>query len=344
MKILLTGAEGYIGSVLLNELQIEGFEVHGLDTGFFKEPWLGSLPRIAHKTIAKDTRNISPEDLLSFDAVVHLAELSNDPLGELDPDLTFRVNHLGSIRLARLVKEAGIKRFIYFSSCSVYGASSESASDETSPTSPLTAYAIAKTRVEKDLLAMASSGFSPIILRNATVYGVSPRMRFDLAVNNLAGIAWTQGKIILESDGTPWRPFVHIRDVCKAVILSLRSPDLESVIMNVGDDHSNHQIREIADIVARKLPHCELRVGNKTGDRRDYRVNFEKIKKALPEFKCEWNVSRGCDELLEFYRDIKLTRSEFESPPFTRLKQIKKLISERKINSDLYWIQNDIRS
>lgn len=340
MKVLVTGAEGYIGAVLGPILASAGFDVVGLDTGYYSHASLfhdKSAARIP-AVIRKDVRQIQAADLKGFDAVVHLAELSNDPLGEHSPDVTFAINHRGSVQLAQAAKAAGVKRFVYTSSCSVYGVA-EGVVDETSATNPQTAYAQCKVLVEKDVAELATDSFTPTFLRNATAYGASPSMRFDIVLNNLAGLAWTQHKIAMTSDGTPWRPLVHIRDIASAILCALQAPSevVRNQIYNVGDTGSNYQIREVAAIVADTFPDCELSYGPPSGDNRSYRVNFDKIQTQLPGFKCEWDVRRGAQELLEVYQRIQMSETVFQHAAFTRLKSLTYLVKTGQVDSDFYW-------
>ena len=341
MRVFVTGVEGYIGSVLAPLLLREGYEVVGLDTGFYREGWLYSDPGSQQRfplLINKDLRNVDASDLAGCDAVVHLAELSNDPLGENSPDVTFAINHKGSVNLATLAKEAGIRRFVYTSSCSVYGAG-EGTLDETSSTNPQTAYAKCKVLVENDLTAMARDGFCPVMLRNATAFGASPRMRFDIVLNNLAGFAWTTKKIVMTSDGTPWRPLVHVEDICKAIQCALTAPadTVSGEIFNVGQDAANYRVREIAEIVSEEFPGCELTIGSSAGDNRSYRVSFEKIATRLPGFACAWDARSGARQLREVFERIGLDRQLFEGRPFTRLKALRHLIATRQIDDEFYW-------
>lgn len=339
MKILLTGSEGYIGTILGQELIKAGHQVIGLDTGYYQDAWLYDLPDFkAFKVIKKDIRQIVKADLAGFDAVVHLAELSNDPVGETDPKITYQINHQGTAKLAELAKAAGVKRFIYFSSCSVYGASDQLV-DETSPVNPLTAYAKAKVLNEKYLLQLAEASFSPVIFRNATVYGASPRLRFDLVVNNLSALAYTTKEIKMDSDGTPWRPFVHILDVCQAVLKALKVPQqqIHNQIINIGDTNSNYQIKTIAKIISQVFPGCRVSLNKNGADQRNYRVSFDKIKTVLPDFACRFGVSQGTKELLAIFEQIKLKYEDFESKDFTRLKQIKYLKDSGRIDASFYW-------
>lgn len=340
MKILLTGIDGYIGTVLGQELLKAGHAVMGLDTGYYEDAWLYNLPNFKKpKVIKKDIRNVTTEDVREFDAIVHLAELSNDPLGENDPEVTYQINYTGTVNLAKLAKEAGVSRFIYFSSCSVYGAS-DNIVDETSPTNPLTAYAKSKVMNENALQKMASGSFSPIIFRNATAHGASPRLRFDLVVNNLAGLAYTTKKIKMESDGTPWRPLIHVLDVCQAVLIALGAPreKIHNQIVNVGDTSSNYQIKDIARIIKNTFPGCTLSLNKNGADKRNYKVNFDKIKTVLPGFSCKYNIVKGAKELLDVFEKINLNKEAFESKDYTRLKQIKYLRENNKINNLFYWV------
>ena len=343
MKLLVTGVEGYIGCLLAPLLQSRGHEVLGLDTGYYRDGWLFSDRKLVPgfpRFINRDIRQIDAEDLRGIDAVVHLAELSNDPLGDNNPEVTFQINHLASVRLAELAKAAGVKRFVYTSSCSVYGvANGEQALTETSPTDPQTAYARCKTLVERDVGQLASKDFSPTFLRNATAYGASPRMRFDIVLNNLCGIAATTGKISMTSDGSPWRPLVHLLDICEAICCALDAPRdaIHNEIFNVGHDADNFQVREIAQIVADVYPGCELSFGPAGGDNRSYRVSFAKIHAQLPGFCCNWDARKGAQQLRDVFQRIGLDRERFEARPFTRLKQLKYLLTSGQIDERFFW-------
>lgn len=343
MKLLVTGVEGYIGCLLAPLLQARGHEVVGYDTGFYRDGWLFSDRKLVPgfpRTVNRDIRHIEAADFDGVDAVVHMAELSNDPLGENDPELTFRINHQASLRLATLAREAGVRRFVYTSSCSVYGAAEGSGSmTELSPTHPQTAYAMCKTLVERTVAPLATSTFSPTFLRNATAYGASPRMRFDIVLNNLCGIAATTGKIAMTSDGKPWRPLVHVLDICHAIACVLEAPQdaIQGEIFNVGHDADNYQVRQIAEIVAESYPGCELSFGQPGPDNRSYRVSFEKITKGLPGFHCSWNARKGAQQLAEVFRRIQLDEAVFMARPFTRLKQLKYLSSTGQLDSELFW-------
>ncbi len=340
MKIFLTGINGYIGTVLGQELIKAGYSVIGLDTGYYADAWLYDIPGFVQpEIIKKDIRRITRDDLIGIDAVVHLSELSNDPVGENDPEVTYQVNHRGSVNLINCAKSANVSKFIYFSSCSVYGAS-DNFVDENSPTNPLTTYAKSKILNENYLRELADDSFSPIIFRNATVYGPSPRFRFDLVVNNLSGLAFTTKEIKMDSDGTPWRPFIHILDACQAVLIALttKRENVHNQIINIGDTNSNYQIKDIAEIIKNTFPGCSVSLNKNGADKRNYRVNFDKIKKVLPGFSCKYDVAKGAQELLDIFTKVNLTKEDFESRSYTRLKQIKYLLEENKINKDFFWI------
>ncbi|MFB3817852.1 MAG: NAD-dependent epimerase/dehydratase family protein [Candidatus Methylomirabilales bacterium] len=340
MKVLVTGAEGYIGVVLASALLTRGHDVVGLDTGFYRDGWLYQDGRLRRpRCLARDLRRLAPEDVRGYDAVVHLAELSNDPLGQLHPHITHDINHRGSVRLARLCREQAVSRFVYTSSCSVYGVAADGPRTEACALSPQTAYAQCKALVERDVSAMAGDDFSPTFLRNATAYGPSPRMRFDLVLNNLAGLAWTTGQISMVSDGTPWRPLVHVSDICEAIACTLAAPReaVHNQVFNVGDDRENYQVREIAEIVARVFPRCELKFGGRSADTRSYRVSFEKIRRCLPGFRCRRTALQGALELREIFGRVGMTRAVFEHRAFTRLKQLEHLLETRRLDEHFYW-------
>lgn len=341
MKILVTGTEGYLGSLLAPLLLQHGHEVLGVDTGFYKVGWLYNGSKLTAKTLNKDIRHISAEDLQGIEAVVHMAELSNDPTGQLSPTITFEINHQGSVRLAQLAKAAGVRRFIYMSSCSVYGVATGEDVTEESATNPQTDYAVCKTLVERDLQPLADDSFSPTFLRNATAFGASPRMRFDIVLNNLAGLAWTTQEIKMTSDGTPWRPLVHALDIAKAIICSLEAPRdvVHNQIFNVGDTAQNYQVKEIAQTVAEVFQGCQLSFGESGADNRSYRVAFEKINTVLPGFKCDWNAARGAQQLYDLFQQIDLEPDTFLFRGFTRLKQLEYLIRTQQIDQDFFWRQ-----
>lgn len=338
MKILLTGSEGYIGSRLMQVLIKNKFEVTGLDTGYYKEGCLFDLKGVSYQLINKDIRAVTIDDLRGFDAIVHLAELSNDPLGQNDPVITYEINHKGTMHLANVAKQAGVTRFIYFSSCSIYGASEDISSEMTVP-NPLTAYAKSKVMNEHELIKISDDTFSPTILRNATVFGASPRMRFDLVVNDLAASAYVNKLIKMSSDGTPWRPFVHILDVAQAVVLTLRSErnNIHNALFNVGSNDNNYQVRQVAEIIASVFPGCATEFGTSSGDKRNYRVSFDHIKQVLPGFACGWNVKKGAEELREVFEKINFNKDMYTSRLYTRLKQIEHLKEQGKVDKELFW-------
>jgi nucleoside-diphosphate-sugar epimerase len=338
MRVFITGTAGYLGSLLAPELIEKGYEVIGLDTGFYKERSLYRAPGHTPFTLTKDLRRVSGEDLEGVDAVVHMAELSNDPAGQLAPHITYEINHEGSVRLARLAKLAGVKRFVYMSSCSVYGVADKGFVDEESPVSPQTSYAACKALVEADVRPLADDNFSPIFMRNATAYGASPGMRFDIVLNNLCGLAITEQEIRMTSDGTPWRPLVHGLDIAAAIIAALEAPTeaIHNETFNLGSNDQNYQVREIAEIVADIFPACSLSFGTGT-DNRSYRVSFSKIHKHLPAFTCRWNAKKGAEQLYELFKRIELSRETYNFRTFTRLKQLEYLIRTKQIDDRFFW-------
>lgn len=340
MKILVTGIDGYIGTILAGHLTQRGHSVTGLDTGFYREGWLYNDNTFQRPPcVNKDLRSITENDLGGFDAIVHLAELSNDPLGQHNPELTYAINHLGTVALATKCKKVGISRFVYTSSCSVYGAGSGEFKTEESETNPQTAYANCKVLVERDLSAIADDAFSPTFLRNATAYGASPRMRFDLVVNNLSGLAWTTKEIKMTSDGSPWRPLVHVRDIAHAIACTLEAPRniVHNQVFNVGSTTENYQVKEIAQIVADAFRGCTLTFGKSDGDNRSYRVGFDKINSVLPGFKCRSDAATGARELHELFQRIDMSREIFEARPYTRIKQLQYLVRTKQIDEQFFW-------
>jgi nucleoside-diphosphate-sugar epimerase len=337
MRILVTGAEGYIGAMLTPLLIERGHQAVGLDAGFYRDGWLYEDGRRRPNTIAKDIRDISAADLVGFDAVVHLAELSNDPLAQHDPRLTYAINHRGSVELARNAKTAGVRRFVYTSSCSVYGAAAEGGyRTEASPPNPQTAYADCKVLVERDVMALAGDGFAPVFLRNATAYGPSPRMRFDIVLNDLCGHAWTSGEVKVLSDGTPWRPLVHVEDICQAIALALEAPPeaVHGQIFNVGDDAQNYTVRQIAEIVASCFAGSRLSFGPPSADNRSYRVAFAKIRKHLPLFRCRFSAADGAQQLHDVFAGIGMSAETFGFRAYTRLKQLQHLVATGEIDRE----------
>jgi len=341
MNVLVTGHEGYIGARLVPFLQERGHVVTGLDTDFYTDGCLyDGLGRPQGGAIHKDIRDVTPDDLAGQDAVVHLAELSNDPLGMHNEENTYAINHRGSVHLAEMCKEADIERFVYTSSCSVYGVpEDEPVKTETSQLHPQTAYARCKVFVERDVSAMADHRFSPTFLRNATAYGPSPRQRFDIVLNNLSGYAHTTGVIDMKSDGSPWRPLVHVDDICQAIACTLEAPReaVHNEVFNVGATEENYQIRDIARIVAEVFTGCELSIGSSDGDNRSYRVHFDKIDTHLPGFSCQYTLRDGAEQLKAIYEQAGMDESVFQARPFTRLRQLRHLIDTGQIDSRFFW-------
>lgn len=342
MRVLLTGGEGYIGTVLAHKLLDAGHDVAVYDAGFHRGGWLYDGLTSAPRWVRLDTRHIQRKDLEGFDVLVHLADISNDPVGELNPEVTYEINHRATVRLAELAKEAGIERFIYSSSCSVYGAgagvSLELSTEEDEP-APLTAYAKCKVLVENDVAALADQSFAPVFLRNATAFGASPRMRFDLVINELTAMAFLDRRLVLESDGTPWRPFVHIKDISKAIMRAMdAAPDtVRNQIFNVGDSSSNYQVRDICQIIGEEIPGCEVVIGEAGDDARNYRVDFTKINTQLPGFSCEWDVRRGVAEMNEIFERTGFSRKDLDSRRHRRLKQIQYLLDTGQIDDEYLW-------
>ena len=338
-RILVTGHHGYIGAVLVKLLRASGFDTVGLDSDLFLENrFVGEVIRIPD--LQKDLREVEARDLEGFDAVLHLAALSNDPLGDLNPKLTYEINHEATMRLAQAAKDAGVRRFLFSSSCSMYGAAGSQMLEENADFMPVTPYAESKVFVERDLVGLADSHFSPVFLRNTTAYGVSSFMRFDVVLNNLVAWAYTTGRIMIQSDGTPWRPLIHIEDICRAFIAVLEAPRqlIHNQAFNVGITEENYQVKDLAKIVQETVPGCQIEYSPGGGpDPRSYRVNFSKIKNTLPGFKPEWNVRRGAQEIYAACRETKLTLDEFEGPRFKRISHIRKLLSEGRLDSQLRW-------
>lgn len=342
MKVLVTGSDGYIGARLVPRLLGLGHSVTGFDTGLYRDGWLYTEQKATERlpvTINKDLRNVTANDIAGHDAIVHLAELSNDPLGQNNPSITRAINFEGSVKLANLAKQVGIPRFVYASSCSVYGQAVSDWVDETSPTNPQTAYAECKVKVEGEVGPMADQNFCVTFLRNATAYGASPRIRFDIVINDLCALAWTTKRIAMTSDGTPWRPVTHIDDICHAVecALTADAARVNGEIFNVGADSENYRIREIAEIVASVFPGCEVTIGSSAGDTRSYRVSFKKIAERLPGFKAQWNARRGAEQLYELFKRIEMSKDTYEFRAFTRLKQLKYLKHTHQVDDDLFW-------
>ncbi|MBC8288728.1 MAG: SDR family oxidoreductase, partial [Planctomycetes bacterium] len=326
MKVLVTGHHGYIGSVLVPILSQAGHEVHGLDSGLFSAHCLGPEPDSIPEMLI-DVRDVQASDFRGFDAVMHLAGISNDPLGDLNPDCTYEINHQASVRLARLAKEAGVPRFLFASSCSLYGAASEhEILDESAPFRPVTPYAESKILVERDVAEFADDHFSPTFLRCATAYGASPRLRADLVVNNLTGYAQLKGSVLLKSDGTPWRPLVHIADISAAYLAILEAPRqlIHNQAFNVGRSSENYRVRQVAEIVRNCVPGSQVEFAEGAGpDKRCYRVDFSRIEKSLPGYRPTWTVEAGVVELRDSYQTHNLQLAAFDGPEFQRIRCIR---------------------
>jgi len=339
-RVMVTGIEGYIGSVLAPLLEQAGYEVIGLDIGYFTEGRFGNLvgPQVIERQDVRDTRTL---DLSGIDAIVHLAALSNDPMGDLDPALTMEINHASTVRLAKAAREAGVMRFVFSSSCSIYGQTGSEALTENDSFAPQTAYARSKVLTEKDLAELADESFCPVFLRNGTAYGVSPRMRFDLVINNLCGWAHTTGEMILLSDGSPWRPMVHIRDISEAFRAALSCPreQVFNQAFNVGHHGENHQVSAMAEAVQQAFPGSRIKLSEKASpDNRTYKVSFEKIHSQLEGFRSVWTIEDGIAECATKLKEFDIDRADFESRRYVRLKQLKHLIAANEISASLRWI------
>jgi nucleoside-diphosphate-sugar epimerase len=343
VRVLVTGSDGYIGTLLPPLLEARGHDCVGIDSGFYQgDP--AFIPRPQRPpTLREDIRNLDVSHFEGVDAVVHMAELSNDPLGQLAPKITFDINHRGSIHVAEQARAAGVTRFVYMSSCSVYGIADEDIVDEESPLRPQTVYAQCKQLVERDVAELATDDFSPTFLRNATAYGASPNMRFDIVLNNLCGLAWTTGVIAVQSDGTPWRPLVHAADIGRAITEVLDAPRarFHNEVVNIGALGANFQVRELAEIVASVFEGCDLSIGSSAADNRSYRVSFDKLRDLLPSFECEWTPLRGARELREAFESVPLSEELFESPRFTRLRRIESLRETDLLDAQLFWREPD---
>lgn len=339
MRILVTGHNGYIGTILVPMLIAHGHEVVGLDSDLYKDCTFGDpIPNVTH--IKKDIRDIEASDLEDFRTIIHLAGFSNDPLGDLNPELTHEINYAASVRLAHLAKEVGIERFIFSSSCSNYGAAGQDWVNEESDLNPVTPYGISKVRVEKDVMRLASSNFSPTFSRSGTAYGVSPRLRFDLVLNNLVAWAFTTGKVHLKSDGMAWRPIVHIEDIARAFIAILHAPRnlIHNQTFNVGRTEENYRIRKLAEIVVKTVPGSRTEFAKGASrDKRCYRVDCSKLERALPEFKPQWNARRGAKQLFAAFKKIGLNLEEFEGPKYKRVAHLKHLLAIGRLDETMRW-------
>jgi nucleoside-diphosphate-sugar epimerase len=345
-RVLVTGHNGYIGSVLAPHFVQAGHQVVGLDTGYYSPCTL--VPDSTPITwLRKDIRAVDIDDLRGFDAVVHLAALSNDPIGNMNEKWTEEINHHSSVRLAELAKEAGVRRFLFSSSCIMYGMSEATVVTEESPLDPKTEYARSKVKSERAIYELASDSFSPTFLRNGTVYGVSPRMRFDTVFNDLMGAAVTTGKVTLHSDGKPWRPVVHVQDVSRAFLAVLEAPlaDVWNQAFNNGANHLNHQIFELAEIVAETVPGCKLEVLAQPGaDQRTYKADFSKFARVFPNFSFLWSAQQGARELYATFEKIGLTHDQFTDKRFTRLKWLRHLLDSRQLDQSLRWQQESAQT
>jgi len=346
MNVLLTGHKGYIGSVMTPLLLDAGHTVHGLDADLFEgcsfdEDGMTTIPETR-----KDLRDVQQSDVEGFDVVIHLANLSNDPLGNLDPDLTYAINHRATVRLAELARDAGVGRFVFSSSCSLYGAAGQDRVTEEADFNPVTPYGTAKVLAERDIRSLASESFSPIFMRNGTVYGISPRLRFDLVVNNLTAWAVATGQIRMKSDGSPWRPLVHVEDVCTAFLAALEAPReaIHNEAFNVGSTSENYQVRDVATIVGEVVPDCAVSFADGASpDSRSYRVAFEKITERLG-WSPKWTVRDGAEQVYEVLRGLKLAPEVFEGERYSRIEHLKVLLADGRVSPDLRWRSESVVS
>lgn len=334
----MTGNEGYIGSLLVPLLQGAGHKVFGLDTGLFRECALTTFSR--PPTLCKDVRDVELRDLEGYDALIHLAGLANDPLGDLDPPLTYEINHVATFRLAELAKRAGIRRFLFASSCSVYGAAGEDLIDEQTAPNPVTPYAHSKFLSEQDLLRLADASFCPVFLRAATAYGVSPYLRFDLALNNLVAWAYTTQRVYLKSDGAAWRPLVHIQDIARAYLVLLEAPafSVRGQAFNVGATEENYRIRKLARLVRQGVPGSRLEyAADASSDQRSYRVSCDKIGRVVADYQPRWNARMGVEEVYEVIRECGLRAEDFEGARYNRIAHLRRLLEQGRLDPDLRW-------
>lgn len=340
-KILVTGDKGYIGSVLVSKLLDKGYEVVGLDTGFFDKCLIKGKKDLNYRKIKKDVRNIEKKDLTGIDAIIHLSALSNDPMGEVDPKLTKEINYKASIRLAKLAKKSGVKRFLFSSSCSIYGIAKNGIVDEKSKINPLTAYAESKIKTEKALMKLASKDFVVGLLRNSTVYGFSSRFRNDLVVNNLVTTALAFGEIRIMSDGTPWRPLIDVRDLSDIFIKFLETKKtISGKVINIGFNENNFQVKDLVSVVGKQLPKCKITyTGEHGSDTRSYKVKFDLFKKLFPEIKQKWTIDKSVENMVVELAKTGYSKKNFEAKTYSRLAVLKNLLDEKKIDKNLYWIR-----
>jgi nucleoside-diphosphate-sugar epimerase len=341
MKLLVTGHHGYIGSIVGPTLAAAGHDVTGLDTFFYEHcDFVTDGPDLP--ALRVDARDVTVADLAGFDAIVHLAALSNDPIGELNAELTYEINFHATVDLAAKAKEAGVPRFVFASSCSMYGSAEKNDYvTEEAPLRPLTAYAESKVRAEEALADLADDDFAPVFMRNATAYGVSPRLRFDIVLNNLAGWAYTTRKVLMMSDGSPWRPLVHVQDIAAATLSMLTAPaDLvRGQAFNIGANTENYRVKELGEIVRETFPGCVVEYAADAGrDPRSYRVDFGKLARTFPEFRTSWTAEKGASELLSAFRAVGLTPEDFTGDRYTRLARIKLLAAQGRLRDDLRWL------
>jgi nucleoside-diphosphate-sugar epimerase len=340
VKVLVTGHDGYIGQVVVPMLQKAGHDVTGLDSFLFEDCVFGEDAAGA-PYIRKDVRDVQESDLNGFDAVLHFAGISNDPLGDLNPECTYEINYRASVRLAQLAKRAGVSRYVFSSSCSTYGAAGDEPIDESASFNPVTPYGESKVLVENDVSQLADDNFSPTFLRNATAYGVSSRLRGDLVLNNLVAWAMTTGRVLLKSDGSPWRPIVHIEDISRAFLAVLEAPRplVHNKAFNVGRTQENYRIRELAEIVEATVPGCRIEYAEGAGpDKRCYRVDCDRLPQTLPSFQPKWDARRGAQELYESYQRVGLTLEDFEGARYMRIRHVKRLQDQGRLDSTLRWV------